>query len=111
MNENYKIVIENILKNVEYKKEKCYEDAFQIFEEFLLNLDFRKGNYQIKNVENNDTDYFEVIGIRTEKEEEDGRVKEITRQPYILNYKDNCGEEKEMYISGQLIFYRYGRLN
>uniref|UniRef100_UPI0025FAC5A3 hypothetical protein n=1 Tax=uncultured Fusobacterium sp. TaxID=159267 RepID=UPI0025FAC5A3 len=27
LNENYKIVIENILKNIEYKKEKCYVEA------------------------------------------------------------------------------------
>lgn len=114
LSKNYKIVIENILKNIEYKRDKCYKDAFQIFESFLLNLDFRKGDYQIKNIKNirnNDTDYFKVIDIRTEKETEDGNVKEITWQPYILNYKDKDGEEKEVYILGQLIFYRYGRLN
>lgn len=111
LSKNYKIVIENILKNIEYKRDKCYKDAFQIFESFLLNLDFRKGDYQIKNIRNNDTDYFKVIDIRTEKETEDGNIKEITWQPYILNYKDKDGEEKEVYIPGQLIFYRYGRLN
>lgn len=113
LNENYKIVIENIIKNIEYKKDKCYEDAFQIFEEFLLNLDFRKGNYQIKNIDinNREIDYFRIINIETKNELEDNKVKEITWQPYILNYKDNYGDEKEAYIPGQLIFYRYGRLN
>ena len=113
LNENYKIVIENILKNIEYKKEQCYRDAFKVFENFLFSLEFRKGNYQIQyiDINNKELEYFNNILIETSNEQEDRKVKEITWQPYILKYKDSSGDEKEMYIPGQLIYYRYGRVN
>lgn len=112
LNENYKIVIENILKNIEYKKEKCYVEAFENFEKFLLNLDFEKGDFEIRNIDFNNKDiyYFTPINIETKNEYEDGKVKKITWQPYIMYY-NSYNEEKKAYIPGQIILYRYGRLN
>ena len=94
------------------RQEKCYVEAFENFEKFLLNLDFEKGDFEIRNIDFNNKNiyYFAPINIETKNEHEDGKVKKITWQPYIMYY-NSYNEEKKAYIPGQIIVYRYGRLN
>ena len=106
---DYVRIIETSLKNIEYKKLDCYKKAFKVFEEFLLNLGFEKGNFLIKKVRSEDKNmvYFENIEIKTKNKLEGETVKEIVWQPYLMYYKNAEGKEEEKYIKGRLIFWRY----
>lgn len=108
--ENYKNILQTTLNNIAYKKDKCFEKAFEIFENFLLELGFEKKNILLKTISvgEKNIDYFDIIDIETKNELEDNKVKEITLQPYFLDFKDS-DEDSEVYIPGQLIYYKYRR--
>ena len=108
--ENYKTILQTTLNNIVYKKDKCFEEAFEIFEKFLLELGFEKKNIFLEtiSIEEKNIVYFDIIDIETKNELEDNKVKEITLQPYFLDFKGS-DEDSKVYIPGQLIYYKYRR--